>query len=102
MCWLAPLCLPCGTSPRPHASSATFLSWEGTAPPVGDRLMGQQTTRRVPLRGYYSCRSDKLSGEIIPTKLKYPSVPISLLIRHSAEIMSSFIRLAFWLQFLNT
>src|SRR5262249_31110108 len=58
----------------------TFLSWEGTAHPVGDRLMVQQTTRRVPLRGYYACRRDTLSGEIIPTKLTYPSVPISLLI----------------------
>ena len=63
----------------PQASSVTFLSWEGTAHPVRDRLMVQQTTRRVTLLGYYSCRRDKLSGEIIPTKLKYPSVPISLL-----------------------
>ena len=33
------------------------MSWEGTAHPLGDRLIGQQTTRRVTLLGYSSCRS---------------------------------------------
>jgi hypothetical protein len=57
MCWLATLCLPGGTITRPQSSSETCMIWEGTSHPLGDRLLGQQTTRRVTLRGYYACRS---------------------------------------------
>ena len=33
------------------------MIWEGTAHPLGYRLLVQQTTRRVTLLGYYACRS---------------------------------------------